>query len=450
VCRLRARTVRILTPGPARAGRQVRQLGGHNPCSSVAASDGRAASVLPWRRLPRRTPRRGSPCARAGRARQSRLTGLCVGWCIPRGIEDGASGVRVAEPEQPTGGDREGARAAARNRLEAPSRSCSTRGCQPSAATAWRSNRTRRAVARLPQRLGTRQEGFGSSQAAPTAARAASRLSGAQSFTAAPPDGHQGYRPRSARTKALGHEPRRKRPPSRSRGGGKPDSRRSIGPRRGGPLSPGAVDVRPLHANSRTRRARSRQRGQARVWGTVQARPSTTGAPPTAGFLYTMADAAFALASNSHGALAGRTVAHMEYLSRCRAGEVLTRRRTEVHLGRRIAVCIASRSVVTTVCWPCSPERCTAAPTKNRPSCRPPPAADSPAPRSRSVTPRTHAAAHGRPRGMASVADQRTRGEAVGTAPAAPSGSSPSLPLSHGWSSTSNRSVPPSRSKPSP
>lgn len=78
--------------------------------------------------------------------------------------------------------------------------------------------------------------------------------------------------------------------------------------------------------------------GQARVWGTVQPGHLNNWGSAHGGFLYTLADAAFALASNSHGALAVALSTHMEYLRPSRAGEVLTATATEVHLGRRVGV----------------------------------------------------------------------------------------------------------------
>ena len=78
--------------------------------------------------------------------------------------------------------------------------------------------------------------------------------------------------------------------------------------------------------------------GAARVWGTVQPGHLNNWGSAHGGFLYTLADAAFALASNSHGALAVALSTHMEYLKPCRPGDVLTATATEVHLGRRAAV----------------------------------------------------------------------------------------------------------------
>ena len=67
--------------------------------------------------------------------------------------------------------------------------------------------------------------------------------------------------------------------------------------------------------------------GQARVWGTVRPEFLNSWGSAHGGFLYSVADAAFALASNSHGTLAVALAAHIEYV-----------RAREVHLGRRTAV----------------------------------------------------------------------------------------------------------------
>ena len=55
------------------------------------------------------------------------------------------------------------------------------------------------------------------------------------------------------------------------------------------------------------------------------------------GFLYSLADEAFALASNSHEASAIALNVHMDYFSVVREGDVLTATATEEHLGRRVA-----------------------------------------------------------------------------------------------------------------
>jgi acyl-CoA thioesterase len=78
--------------------------------------------------------------------------------------------------------------------------------------------------------------------------------------------------------------------------------------------------------------------GHARVWGTI--RPEHLNLLDTAhgGFLYTMADAAFALASNSHGVPAVALSTHMEYLQAGKPGDHLEATAHEVHLGHRTGV----------------------------------------------------------------------------------------------------------------
>jgi acyl-CoA thioesterase len=55
------------------------------------------------------------------------------------------------------------------------------------------------------------------------------------------------------------------------------------------------------------------------------------------GFIYTLADEAFAVASNSHGVSAVALNVHMEYFQAIREGDVLEAFATEEHLGRRVA-----------------------------------------------------------------------------------------------------------------
>lgn len=55
------------------------------------------------------------------------------------------------------------------------------------------------------------------------------------------------------------------------------------------------------------------------------------------GFLYSLADEAFALASNSHGTPAVALSVHMEYFRASREGEVIEALAREEHLGRRVA-----------------------------------------------------------------------------------------------------------------
>lgn len=55
------------------------------------------------------------------------------------------------------------------------------------------------------------------------------------------------------------------------------------------------------------------------------------------GFLYSLADAAFALASNSHGTAAVALVTNMQYFKAVQTGERLEARASEENLGRRTA-----------------------------------------------------------------------------------------------------------------
>lgn len=78
--------------------------------------------------------------------------------------------------------------------------------------------------------------------------------------------------------------------------------------------------------------------GQARVWGTIRPEFLNSWGSAHGGFLYSVADSAFALASNSHGTLAVALAAHMEYLQASQAGAEVEALATEVYLGRRTAV----------------------------------------------------------------------------------------------------------------
>lgn len=78
--------------------------------------------------------------------------------------------------------------------------------------------------------------------------------------------------------------------------------------------------------------------GRARVWGTLRPEHLNGWGSAHGGFLYTLADAAFALASNSHGIMAVALSTHMEYLQASQAGDRLEALAEEVHLGRRTAV----------------------------------------------------------------------------------------------------------------
>jgi acyl-CoA thioesterase len=78
--------------------------------------------------------------------------------------------------------------------------------------------------------------------------------------------------------------------------------------------------------------------GQARVWGTIRPEFLNSWGSAHGGFLYSVADAAFALASNSHGTLAVALATHMEYLQASQVGAAVEALATEVHLGRGTAV----------------------------------------------------------------------------------------------------------------
>ena len=56
------------------------------------------------------------------------------------------------------------------------------------------------------------------------------------------------------------------------------------------------------------------------------------------GFLFSLADSAFALASNSHGPLAVSLSAHIEHLAPCQPGETLEALAREINLTRRTGV----------------------------------------------------------------------------------------------------------------
>ncbi|MBK8508650.1 MAG: hydroxyphenylacetyl-CoA thioesterase PaaI [Candidatus Competibacteraceae bacterium] len=78
--------------------------------------------------------------------------------------------------------------------------------------------------------------------------------------------------------------------------------------------------------------------GQARVWGTIRPEFLNSWGSAHGGFLYSVADAAFALASNSRGTLAVALSAHIEYVQASEAGATVEARAIEAHAGRRTAV----------------------------------------------------------------------------------------------------------------
>lgn len=78
--------------------------------------------------------------------------------------------------------------------------------------------------------------------------------------------------------------------------------------------------------------------GQARVWGAIRPEFLNGWGSAHGGFLYSVADTAFALASNSRGALAVALSAHIEYVRPSEVGAAVEALATEAHLGRRTAV----------------------------------------------------------------------------------------------------------------
>jgi acyl-CoA thioesterase len=78
--------------------------------------------------------------------------------------------------------------------------------------------------------------------------------------------------------------------------------------------------------------------GESRVWGTVRAEFLNNLNIAHGGFVYTLADAAFAMASNSHGIPAVALSTHIEYLQPGQPGTRLEAVAKEVHLGYRTGV----------------------------------------------------------------------------------------------------------------
>lgn len=78
--------------------------------------------------------------------------------------------------------------------------------------------------------------------------------------------------------------------------------------------------------------------GQARVWGTLRHEHLNSFGSAHGGFLFSLADSAFALASNSHGVLAVALSTHMEYFKATQEGDRLEARAHEVSLTRRTGV----------------------------------------------------------------------------------------------------------------
>lgn len=77
--------------------------------------------------------------------------------------------------------------------------------------------------------------------------------------------------------------------------------------------------------------------GQAVLAGCVQAQHLNIHGYGHGGFIYSLADAAFALASNSHGVPAVALATHLEHFKAVREGDVLEAHAREENLGRRTA-----------------------------------------------------------------------------------------------------------------
>ena len=75
--------------------------------------------------------------------------------------------------------------------------------------------------------------------------------------------------------------------------------------------------------------------GRARLRATVRPEHLNLHGTAHGGFLYTLADEAFALASNSRGAAAVALTAHMAYFRPVAVGDMLEANATEEYLGRR-------------------------------------------------------------------------------------------------------------------
>lgn len=78
--------------------------------------------------------------------------------------------------------------------------------------------------------------------------------------------------------------------------------------------------------------------GQARMTVTLKHEHLNNWGSAHGGFLFALADSAFALASNSHGTLAVSLAAHIEHLAPCAAGDILEAVAREVSLTRKTGV----------------------------------------------------------------------------------------------------------------
>lgn len=77
--------------------------------------------------------------------------------------------------------------------------------------------------------------------------------------------------------------------------------------------------------------------GRARVWGRVRPEHVNKHGTTHGGFVYSLADGAFALASNSHGVPAVALSTHIEYLEAGGPGDELEAVAEEIYLGYRTA-----------------------------------------------------------------------------------------------------------------
>lgn len=77
--------------------------------------------------------------------------------------------------------------------------------------------------------------------------------------------------------------------------------------------------------------------GRAKVWGQVRPEHLNMHGSAHGGFIYSLADGAFALASNSHDVPAVALSTHIEYLEAGRAGDELEAVAEEIYLGYRTA-----------------------------------------------------------------------------------------------------------------
>jgi acyl-CoA thioesterase len=78
--------------------------------------------------------------------------------------------------------------------------------------------------------------------------------------------------------------------------------------------------------------------GEARIRGQLRPEHLNNWGSAHGGYLFTLADSAFALASNSHGPLAVSLSAHMQYFRPTRVGDVVEAVAREVSLTRRTGV----------------------------------------------------------------------------------------------------------------